>query len=912
MKLFAYTLLSSALTATSVAAQPLPDPVQTYFVPLPEQDLFDLFTDIAVGLPNGTVSGNVNTVISIAIAADDTIIYYDNWEDGFEAHAKERTQTTTQIWGDGDLTNGIAPGTMNDRLLGGMAIVLENPVVVTPARDPASIVYDGRDRIQASLSIAITRFAYPDNPGSLMAGAVEVVDFGNWGRRFIAPVGQNTIDGSGTVPFEYSRYFIMAGEDNTHVFRNGVQIGGVFNTGESTVFAVNQGDEVTSNRPIQVDLLAADIGDKYELRWYAQVDANEWTNEYISPVAEIIGNTGFWFFNPQDYAINISWNGGNTDSGTFNVPAHSSKFLQCLADAGTNIIAVGTGDEELGNRYSGVRFNAPSGDAFYAFAQIDSNGKGQIYDWGFVMIPTAQLTSQTLVGLGQGCTTDCLPQNNFGGDERSVVWVTPIADTRIFVDYDGDGIFDNNFPLAALMSARLIDTKNNDFDMTGAIIASANGMPDSSGQIAAGNTPIKIAVVWGQDPPRSLPSDLQALDLGTAVLPLSNPAINKEVDAVYNPDGTLDPFKAVDQVGDIISYKIIVSNIGFAKLTGVDVNDPLIQDVLQGPVESKNQDMILERGETWTYVGNYTVTQADIDSRGGGDDNIENVATVSSEQFPPNSVKIETPIFLATISGNVQEDVNNNDFGNDNIVGVLIQLRSGESSAIIASTLTDASGNYMFTNAEAGDYRVTEVNLEGYTDVNDSDGGDKNEIEINGLIGGTGSTGNNFVDERPGVISGFVFEDIVDGSPISGVTLKLFDGSNVLVATTTSGTDGAYLFSNVTPGDYRVEQENLSSDYQDVSDQDNTNDGDSLDGNTVVDNSISVTINSNEIDTKNDFVDKFKPGSIARSPPAPTPPAEFCEKVADEKCTLCAPYRSLGKRVRAKHEWILKQEGLCD
>ena len=248
MKLFAYLLLSSALTATSVTAQPLPDPVQTYFVPLPEQDLFDLFTDIAVGLPNGTVSGNVNTVISIAIAADNTIIYYDNWEDGFEAHAKERTQTTTQIWGDGDLTNGIAPGTTNDRLLGGMAIVLENPVVVTPARDPASIVYDGRDRIQASFSIAITRSAFPDSPGSLMAGAVEVVDFGNWGRRFIAPVGQNTIDGSGTVPFEYSRYFIMAGEDNTQVFRNGVQIGGVFNTGESTVFAVNQGDEVTSNR----------------------------------------------------------------------------------------------------------------------------------------------------------------------------------------------------------------------------------------------------------------------------------------------------------------------------------------------------------------------------------------------------------------------------------------------------------------------------------------------------------------------------------------------------------------------------------------------------------------------------------------------------------------------------------------
>ena len=157
MNLFASLLLSSALTATSVTAQPLPDPVQTYFVPLPEQDLFDLFTDIAVGLPNGTVSGNVNTVISIAIAADNTIIYYDNWEDGFEAHAKERTQTTTQIWGDGDLTNGIAPGTTNDRLLGGITIFLENPAVVTPARGSTPIVYHGRGRIQASLPWLVLR-----------------------------------------------------------------------------------------------------------------------------------------------------------------------------------------------------------------------------------------------------------------------------------------------------------------------------------------------------------------------------------------------------------------------------------------------------------------------------------------------------------------------------------------------------------------------------------------------------------------------------------------------------------------------------------------------------------------------------------------------------------------------------------
>ena len=44
--------------------------------------------------------------------------------------------------------------------------------------------------------------------------------------------------------------------------------------------------------------------------------------------------------------------------------------------------------------------------------------------------------------------------------------------------------------------------------------------------------------------------------------------------------------------------------------------------------------MVLEVGETWTYTGSYTVTQADIDSNGGGDGFINNTATVSSNELP--------------------------------------------------------------------------------------------------------------------------------------------------------------------------------------------------------------------------------------------------------------------------------------
>ena len=355
MKLFGSILLSSALSATFVTA--LPDPVQTYFVPLPDNDLMNLFKTISAGLldpanvtnPNQLSSvkavGNVNTVISIAIAANNTVVYYDHWEDGFESDAKLRTQLSTQIWGDGDLSNGIAPGTTNDIMRGGMAIVLRNNVKVNP-RDPTQVFYDGSDRIQSSLPIAVTRFAYPDTPGSLMAGAVEVFSTSSWGRRFIAPVGTNTPDVTLTNPFEYTRFFVMAGEDNTEVFRNNVSVAGVFNKGNSIDFSVQEGDVITSDRPIQVDLIGADVNDNYELRWYAQVDANDWTDEYISPVAETQGNTGFWFYNPHDYPLTISYNGGNLVSGQFIVNAKSSKEISCvnINSTATDVIKIGPAD----------------------------------------------------------------------------------------------------------------------------------------------------------------------------------------------------------------------------------------------------------------------------------------------------------------------------------------------------------------------------------------------------------------------------------------------------------------------------------------------------------------------------------------------------------------------------------------
>ncbi|MDQ1253377.1 MAG: hypothetical protein QG646_2544 [Euryarchaeota archaeon] len=102
------------------------------------------------------------------------------------------------------------------------------------------------------------------------------------------------------------------------------------------------------------------------------------------------------------------------------------------------------------------------------------------------------------------------------------------------------------------------------------------------------------------------------------------------------------PSGSVAKAGDIISYQVTVPNEGNTKLTNVSVSDSRIN--LSKPVESKTPDGILEIGEIWTYTGNYTVTQANIDDNGSEDGVIRNTATVYSDQLDPKSDVVVVPI----------------------------------------------------------------------------------------------------------------------------------------------------------------------------------------------------------------------------------------------------------------------------
>ncbi|MDD5265298.1 MAG: lamin tail domain-containing protein, partial [Candidatus Bipolaricaulis sp.] len=92
----------------------------------------------------------------------------------------------------------------------------------------------------------------------------------------------------------------------------------------------------------------------------------------------------------------------------------------------------------------------------------------------------------------------------------------------------------------------------------------------------------------------------------------------------------------IDRAGEIVGYTIAVTNTGNQSLTGVLVSDPLL-GALSGPTGDLGTTGVLDVGETWTYTGSYTVQQNDLDTNGGGDGDIDNMATVSSNELPDES-----------------------------------------------------------------------------------------------------------------------------------------------------------------------------------------------------------------------------------------------------------------------------------
>jgi uncharacterized repeat protein (TIGR01451 family) len=650
------TLMSLYFYGAALAVNP--PPVQHYYVPLPEDQIYNALKAIYPGSQSCPAAPNVanpiNSYISISVISDNTIIYYDHWEDGFEIDVSRPEQATTEIWGDGNPANGAPPGIANDLIMADSVIVLNNPVNINTLR--SVIDFDGGDRISASTLIAMTRAGWATGSSTLLAGAVEVYDTSTWGATFESPVGENLAYNQ---IFEYSALLVMAATDNTTVTVdfNGdgtIDDSTILNQGESYHItsgakgAVNVGAKVAASAPVQTYLITGDVCDTYESRWYTLFPTERWSSSYYNPVGTPAGDgTTVFVYNPGPDPLPVQW-----ETVTGAQPALN------IAPRSTSHVVVPDG--------SGSHFYTADGRSFLAVAAVDSDGPANTNskaEWGLALVPERMLTPQIMVGWGAGRDPLSAVKPNENG---SPVWVMPVltngvsGPVPICVDYDGDNAgplidanglrYDQLLTLNSLQSAKVYDS---DGDQTGMMLYVCNLAQSTL-------TQIKLAAAWGQEPGVAS-ADAPGLDLGTTAPPAATFAIGKAADLYVDADqdSNVSP-------GDTLRYTIVIRNTARIPLENVHLRDevPLHTTYLANSTQFNNNGTISELADnpigtpfpldeggvnlgTLPVRGVFTVTfQVLIDNPlPPGVTRVRNVAiaTVNNEE---KEAEVETPIDL--------------------------------------------------------------------------------------------------------------------------------------------------------------------------------------------------------------------------------------------------------------------------
>ena len=197
-------------------------------------------------------------------------------------------------------------------------------------------------------------------------------------------------------------------------------------------------------------------------------------------------------------------------------------------------------------------------------------------------------------------------------------------------------------------------------------------------------------------------------------------------------------------------------------------------------------------------------------------------------------------VVLSSITGTVFLDQNNNGIQNgadSGIAGVTIELLDNN-GIVAATTTTDATGNYSFTNLVPGNYSVREpsqppgtsngITTPGAVPNGGTSGTATTPATVPSIIGtttkitlppNTVSSGNNFAEIPDGrTLSGQVFLDyngngILNGPDhgIGGQTINLTGtdiNGNPVSRSTTTANDGSYSFTGLPEGTYVVTQPN--------------------------------------------------------------------------------------------------------
>ncbi len=235
----------------------------------------------------------------------------------------------------------------------------------------------------------------------------------------------------------------------------------------------------------------------------------------------------------------------------------------------------------------------------------------------------------------------------------------------------------------------------------------------------------------------------------------------------------------------------------------------------------------ITNGGVWTQVcGSYTVP-AGVTSM-----EISIQDPTAGAGGPSHFIALDDICFSSTsIPGSIGDRVWNDtdgdgiqDAGEVGVAGVTVVLLNAAGQPI-ATTTTDAFGNYKFSNLLAGDYSVRITPPANYSLSAKTQGTDTNlDSDFDPITYTTGTVtlangqnrtdidaGLKFTQTQPASVGDRVWLDtngngVQDaGEPgVSNVLVTLYSSSNVAVRSTYTDVNGNYLFTDVTPGAYTV------------------------------------------------------------------------------------------------------------
>jgi hypothetical protein len=536
---FAHSFLALAaclgVVVVSSARAANPPPTQLFYIPFAEDNQLAAFESI-----NGAANDPLAVFVTFSVATAGTVIYYDHWEDGYEIDITDPVQPTTLVFGDGDASNGFPPGNPGDLLSAGAVFNLRNFVTTTTLQEVVD--YDGRDKVATFKPISLTKTTFPTGTNTLLAGCVEVFEYGLWGTEYRSPVGEDmpTSTASGSLAFDenlfnHNAISIMAGpggatvqidKDNDGTFEETLSLG----EGETAYRdGVDVGGRVVSDRPIQTVLFNGTVGSNYASRDTNLLPIYRWSSDYFCPVSTRTS--------PNDGTVTFLYNPGSSDiTVNYDYRDSASSYVtnSVIVPAGGNARVVmqpaGTG------HFGAYRFYTTGVEPplFYAFSAIDadaSSGNNQNWDGGFTLVGRPSLTTQALLSLGIGRD----PYSSINPDENgNPVWATSVGNgnalERIYVDYNGDNAgaltdpngnrYDVHYDVRELEQMKLFDP---DGDQSGMLLYSLNPA-------------VRIAAVWGQDP--SLATFGQpGIDVASLIPPLREGDAGKKSTVKLDADG---------------------------------------------------------------------------------------------------------------------------------------------------------------------------------------------------------------------------------------------------------------------------------------------------------------------------------------------------------------------------------------